>query len=389
MNWIQYRLADVLGGGVEEPDTDGRQAKPHETADDRQQRALDQQLADDAPARRAQRDADGHFARAAGRSREQQVRDVGAGDQEYEADRAHQRQEHQLDRPAVHAIVERHDARADVLVGIGIIASQFSRDGVHLCLRLRHRDAVAQPAEDIQGRAGIALLFQELRRVRERHPQVGAGGKLEAFRHHADHRCWQLVDLDGAAENGRITAVAVLPHAVSQDDHGRRARPIVLRKEIAADQRLLANQLEGVGRLVRALEALGRASFVADVHGLATGRRQARERPRRGAPVHEILIRHAPIASAPVPRADDDDSIRVVEWQAADQDGVDEREHGGVHPDSERQRDHGDAREPAVFDQKAYGELHVLQQVHGTSFPGDRRGQARVFPVLRAGRFRG
>ena len=65
----------------------------------------------------------GDFARAMRRPRQQQVGDVGAGDQQHEPDRAHQRQEHRPDRAAVEALVERLDVRLDVLVGVRIVAA--------------------------------------------------------------------------------------------------------------------------------------------------------------------------------------------------------------------------------------------------------------------------
>ncbi len=61
-------------------------------AHDGEQKAFGQQLADDAQAARAQRGADGDFLFAGGGAREQQVGDVGAGDQQNQRDRAEQDQ---------------------------------------------------------------------------------------------------------------------------------------------------------------------------------------------------------------------------------------------------------------------------------------------------------
>ena len=72
-----------------------------------------------APARRAERRAHGHLARPCRRSRQQQIGDVRAGDEQHEADRAHHRPEHGLCRAADVSFGEGFDADADdVLVGI-------------------------------------------------------------------------------------------------------------------------------------------------------------------------------------------------------------------------------------------------------------------------------
>ena len=59
-------------------------------ANRRQHHALDQQLADNARARRADREAHGDLTLARGGARQQQVREVGAGDQQHEPGRRQQ-----------------------------------------------------------------------------------------------------------------------------------------------------------------------------------------------------------------------------------------------------------------------------------------------------------
>ena len=51
-----------------------------------------------------------------------------------------------------------------------------------------------------------------------------------------------------------VVAVAVLPHAVAEDHHALGPRRVVAGREVAAEERLLAEQAEDVGR-----EALARA----------------------------------------------------------------------------------------------------------------------------------
>ena len=64
-----------------------------DTAADAEQQIFDDQLAHDAPARATQREPHVELALAIGRARDQQVRDVGAGDEQHERDRAPEHQD--------------------------------------------------------------------------------------------------------------------------------------------------------------------------------------------------------------------------------------------------------------------------------------------------------
>jgi len=54
-----------------------------------------------------------------------------------------------------------------------------------------------------------------------------------------------------------------------------------------------------------------------------------------------------------------DDLVRVREGQAAQQDGVHEREDGAVDPDAQAERQDGNQREPGVLHEHAEGVLQV------------------------------
>ena len=64
-----------------------------EAAEERQQQALDEQLLHEAPARRAERQAQRDLLLPHEASRDEQIRDVGARDEQHEADHAHQHDE--------------------------------------------------------------------------------------------------------------------------------------------------------------------------------------------------------------------------------------------------------------------------------------------------------
>ena len=85
---------------------------------------LGQQLPDDLPAAGADRDAHAHLARPPRGAREQEVGDVGTGNQQDEADRAQQRPEQQPDLRSDDQTLERIGIRRELLVGVGILAGE-------------------------------------------------------------------------------------------------------------------------------------------------------------------------------------------------------------------------------------------------------------------------
>ena len=186
--------------------------------------------------------ADAHrdLARPVRRACEQQVGDVRAGDQQHEADRAQQRQEDRPDRPAVEALVERHQSRRRCSCWSRDTSLQLSRDGQHLGIGLGPRDARCQPAEHIVSPVAHDVACHR----QERPPQVGVGREPHAFRHHADDRVGDLVDLERAADDAGVAAVAVLPDAVADQDHRRCAGGVLAGAKSRPEKRLLAEQPE-------------------------------------------------------------------------------------------------------------------------------------------------
>ena len=106
------------------------------------------ELPDQPQPARAERRAQRHLVLPGGRAREQQVRDVGARDEQHERHRAEERQER---RPRVldDVVLQRHDADAHVRrLVFGMLLPELPGDAVHLGLRLIEGHARLQPAED-------------------------------------------------------------------------------------------------------------------------------------------------------------------------------------------------------------------------------------------------
>ena len=220
-----------------------------------------------------------------------EIGDVGAGDQQHEADGAHQREENEPELRASGALVEGDEVWLVVLVGVRVVVGEARRSRLDLRRGLRQGDAVGEPADRLEV-ARVALRLAQLGgNLRDRHPQIVVEGELHVGRHHANHRRGEAVDADGARQDPGIAVVAVLPEAVAQDDRGRRADLIVFRPEIAAEDWPLADQLEHVRGVVGALELLRRTAAlfgIADVERRHHDQRQPGEGAVVVAPVEKV-----------------------------------------------------------------------------------------------------
>ena len=138
--------------------------QPQRPTRERQDDALSEQLPDDAPARSADRRADSDFAAAAGRPDQQQVRDVGAGDEQHKADRPSVDQQGLLDVAAYDHVADRLHAERPLRSERGrkLRAIILGRR-LHPRVCLLQRDARLQPAERLKVVALIGRVRIELK----------------------------------------------------------------------------------------------------------------------------------------------------------------------------------------------------------------------------------
>ena len=121
-----------------------------------------------------------------------------------------------------------------------------------------------------------------------------------------------------------------------------------------------ANQPERVRRDVSAVVAFGRCALLADVERRLTHQRDVRKALRRLPPIEEVVVRHAESPAARVLCPQRDDLIGIRERNAAQKDGVDEREDGAVGADAERKREDGDSGHPSPFDEHLARRIECL-----------------------------
>ena len=126
------KLGKVTGlCAISSDDRAAREQQPGGRAERRQHAAFGDQLPHQPAAAGAERGAHGDLAAARFRARDQQVGDVGAGDEQDERDRRHQRQQRRAQR-AEQLDVERADLDAALLVGLRVRAFELPRDAVEL-----------------------------------------------------------------------------------------------------------------------------------------------------------------------------------------------------------------------------------------------------------------
>src|SRR5205085_1920031 len=116
-----------------------RQQQSEQAAAHGKQHALGKKLADNPALGRTQGKANSKFAAARSGSRQQEIGDVHAGDQENEPDSAKQHQQHRL-AAANHLFLKWEDGRANALVDVRIGGSEIASDGKHIrpCLLEGH-----------------------------------------------------------------------------------------------------------------------------------------------------------------------------------------------------------------------------------------------------------
>src|SRR5215469_6469430 len=122
-------------GLIEPADSERGQAKAKDAADRTEKEAFEEHLPHHPPAGSTEGGTNSHLALSVKRAAQHHVGDVGAGDEEYESDRAQHQQEDEPDLPAVETLLEREHARASVFV-IRILASEAAGDTVELGLGL-------------------------------------------------------------------------------------------------------------------------------------------------------------------------------------------------------------------------------------------------------------
>ena len=198
----------------------------------------------------------------------------------------------------------------------------------------------------------------------QRRPELDAAQHLcpfEARRHDADHRERDAVQRDGLTDHGGIGAEAARPQGVADHQHGVTGGLVLVRRERASARRLHTQHLKVVAsdELSADAERLGATDHVGTD---ASPRGQAGELRDVVAEVEIVGQRQRLIRGRfRHHREHLNQLLRIAHRQRPEENGVDQREDGGVGADAEGQRQHDDQRECSIPDRQSDGPAYVLQ----------------------------
>jgi hypothetical protein len=130
-----------------------------------------------------------------------------------------------------------------------------------------------------------------------------------------------------------------MPQTIVEHHHEGRTGHLVARLELATEHRSQAEMRERTGRHEIDWQPLGDLPIVAHAERRARVRVEAREAADRVAQAPVVGVGEAGDPSLPVLRPDRHDAVGIGERQAAQADGVDEREEEAVRADPEREHE--------------------------------------------------
>ena len=288
---------------------------------------------------RAQGRAHGDLLATAQGAGEEEVADVGAGDEQDEADCRQQHQERGA-HPSHHLFLERDHGAAPARVFLRVLLLQPPRDDLDLALGPGKIRPWSQPGDGLQvvvlahGAIGVGEPQGNPDLAGRREPR----GHAETFGHDPDDRVRLAIQLQGPAEDVRRGAHLRVPEPVA-DDHHARSRNVLVRAEQPPLRRLRAQDLEEA-RPHRGAEDGPGAAAAREREGTAAVHGHVLERRRSALPVVEVgrrqgedlhagkggLRRHVEEAHEPV---------RLRERERTQEHGVQDAEYRGIGADAE------------------------------------------------------
>ena len=304
--------------------------------------------------------ADRHLAAASDGAGQQQIGDVGAGNEQHETHRADQ---HQKRRPHVF-----DESLADRLQAESLIRRQCGGEfptvigGGDLQAGLGLLECDAGLEAPCSGEVVALILGVGVQLKRQEDIRRGAKlAEIECGSDDADHHVRIAAQRDGFAQNLRIAGKAPLPATLAEDHHLLAFRQVLLLCERTSAQHRRAEEAEEVGTHLGGLK-LFRKCASCQVDDAVTEGRHVLHDAGLFPPVLEFGGRRAGSRAIGKGVQEKDQAVRVGKRRGLQQDRVDHGENGGVGSDAERQRQYGGGCEPGTLAECAQRVLEILQK---------------------------
>ena len=238
--------------GAQQPE---RQDAPRRAARRREQQAFGEGETHQPDPRGAQGRAYGDLAIAAHRARQQQVGDVGAGDQQHSEHRAQQR-ERSGPRVAYLAVAHRTHAQRDLLAKLRRHGFQYAREvRLQRALRLLQGEPGAQAGEHAESPPlALARLVQGLG---QQDIGMSQRGHREIGRQYACHPRGCAIDVERFADRGRVAGEAAAPQCVRDDGDARTVGAVFFHGERASRGKAHPQRVQEIGLHPQAAHAQG------------------------------------------------------------------------------------------------------------------------------------
>ena len=277
----------------------------------------------------------------------------------------------------------RHDDWLHVLVLGRIVRAQAGKDRVHLPGGLLHGPPLTQPALEEQPSCSPLVEPRFPRLVvrtpshagelegvdhRDRNPEVrddARDGSTHAPRRDPDDGVAAAAQLKRLAQRAGLPAELALPETVADHDHrGTAARALLVRGKTPAGRRRDAEHFEVIGadRLPRH-QSRPLAARENGAHERVRG--NSLEGVRALADRQVVRVRARQLGIIRDAGVDLDQALRLTDWGAAQEHGVDHTEQRGGQPDAERQRRDRGEREPGLVNELTESVSKISDKCHG------------------------
>ena len=347
-------------------------------ADASEKQAFGEELAKHAKATGTEGDADGEFAGSAHGAGEKKIRDVGAGNEEQEADRGEKNDEQGLD-VADDVVFQRDEDDAFVFVGFGIFLREMLRDGVHIGLRLHDGDAGFETADDVSAEVHAAIAEGEVGPLATEGVDIAAlAVEGEVRRNDADDRVVRTVEGDRFSSDVEGGSEFAAPEAAAEHNHGCGAELIVGVSEQTAHHGMDAEEFEKFGRDHVAGDAFSGFSGAEEVVVFVAVHRQGGEGLIVALPVEEVGVVDGSAGDAGNGIVERDELAGVWVGERIEKDAVDDGEESGVGADAEGERENGDDGEERGLAEHAEGVTQVLKKGENGAPPGYAASDLKV-----------